>query len=131
MARTIRAGKQKHKAKPKSARRRAIAARVEAPVSKRRAVGGALSEKEHGGGAEVARGHTQHDTQRSNNHDARETVTRASESEQRQQIRHPPNRTDVYGHSMGTAMQATQWLLALPFLALQMWEAALLRPFKR
>ena len=125
MARTVRAGKQKPKAKSKgqarkAARRRAIAIRVEAPVLKRRAAGGArLNEKE--------------------THEAREAVTQAADApvadrrqpEQRQQIQHLPNRTDVYGHSMETAVQATQWLLALPFLALQMWEAALLRPFKR
>lgn len=143
MARTSRARKQKHKAKPKAAvrkagrRKAAIAASIEVPVLKQRAAGGARDgvEKATAGGAEVTRGHIQHDAQQANNHDAREAMSRASnapvaerqsESEQRQQIRHPPNRMDVYSLSTRTAIQTTQWLLALPFLTLQMWQAALL-----
>jgi transcription elongation factor len=43
------------------------------------------------------------------------------------QTQHQPNQAvHSYNHAMGTAMQALQLLLALPFLSLQMWQNAML-----
>ena len=36
-----------------------------------------------------------------------------------------PPVSEIYSHTMGTAMQAFQWLLAWPFISLQIWQNAM------
>jgi hypothetical protein len=139
MARTSTAGKQKRKIKAKGrkvVRHRAMVARINVPDTKRRAADARpKDEMEKATGTKAGRADLQRDTtQLNDHHEARVTIQpsdtpiaeRLSKSGHEQPPRHPPSHgVEVYNYTMGTAMQALQWLLALPFRNWQIWQDAL------
>jgi hypothetical protein len=138
MARTSTAGKQKRKIKKarKVVRHRATAARINIPDTKRRAADARpKDEMEKATGTKAGRADLQRDTtQLSDHHEARVTIQashvpiaeRQSKSGHEQTPLHLPSHgVEVYNYTMGTAMQAFQWLMTLPFRNLQIWQDAL------
>lgn len=139
MARTSTAGKQKRKIKTKARkvdRHRAMAARINVPDTKRRAADArSKDEMKKATGTRADRADLQRDTtQLNDHHEARMTIQasdapiaeRQSKSGHEQTPLHlPSHRVEVYNYTMGTAMQALQLLVALPFRNLQIWQDAL------
>jgi hypothetical protein len=138
MAPTSTARKQKRKTKakaPKVVRRRALAARIGVADTKQRAANARLS-----GGVgkasvtEAGRMDLPRDTARSTDHPAGvmnqqsgAPIAEPQGNSGNQRPQHQPSRAiQSYIQAMGTAMQALQLLLALPFLSLQMWQNAML-----
>ena len=135
MARTTTARKQKHKTKakaPKVVRRRAMAARIGIADTKQHA-----ADVRPSGGMEAIAGRMDlpRDTAPSNDHPPAGVMDQPSgapiaerqSNPGNQQTKHQPSRSlQSYVQAMGTAMQALQLLLALPFLSLQMWQNAML-----
>ena len=139
MARTTTARNQKHKTKakaPKEVRRRAMATRVDVPDTKQRAV----DARPRGGiekatVTEAGRTDLPHDTARPHDHHPAGVMNQPSSApiaerqsnSGNQQTPYQPSRS-IQGNfqAMGTAMQALQLLLALPFLSLQMWQNVML-----
>src|SRR5205814_2018430 len=131
---TARTQKRKTKAKaPKVVRRRAMAAaRIDVPDTKQRAVDARPSDRmEKATVTEAGRTDPPRDTARSNEHHPPGVMNPPSSAPiaERQsnsgnpQTQHQPSRAiQSYIQAMGTAMQALQLLLALPFLSLQMWQ---------
>jgi hypothetical protein len=111
MARTSTARRQKRNTKAsaqKVVQRRAMPASIKAPNTKRLA-----------------------HTARSDDHHQVPVINQPSSARQsnsvHHQTQHQPSQVVLsYNHGLGTAMQAFQLLLALPFLSLQMWQSAVL-----
>jgi hypothetical protein len=138
MARTSTAGKKrkiKGKAR-KEVRHGAMTAPINVPDTKRRAATARpKDEREKAIGTKSGRADLQRDTtQLNDHHEARVTIQasdapiaeRQSKSGHEQTPLHLPSPgVEIYNYTMGTAMQALQWLLALPFRNLQIWQDAL------
>jgi hypothetical protein len=134
---TARTQKRKAKAKaPKVVRRRTMAARIDVPDTKQPAVDARPGDRmEKATGTEAGRTDPPRDTARSNEHhpagvmnppSSAPTADRQSNSGNPQAPHQPSRAVQSYIQAMGTAMQALQLLLALPFLSLQMWQNAML-----
>jgi hypothetical protein len=139
MARTSTARKQKRKIKakaPQVVRRRAMAARIGVADTKQRAVDARPSDgMEKATVTEAGRTDRPRDTARSNDHrpagvmnqpSGAPIAERQSNSGNPQTQYQPSRANQSYIQAMGTAMQALQLLLVLPFLSLQMWQNAML-----
>ena len=134
MARASTAGKQKRKIKKarKVVRHRAMGARINADTKRRAA---AARPKDEMAGNKAGRANLQRDTTQLNDHHEAGVTIQAFDApiaERQSKPGHkqtplllPSHGVEVYNYTMGTAMQALQWLLALPFRNLQIWQDAL------
>ena len=138
VARNSTAQKQKRNIKakaPKVVRRRAMAARIGVADTKQHAVDAHPSGgMENATVTEAGRMDIPRDTARSNDHPAgvmnqpsSAPIAERQSNSGNQRTQHQPSRAiQSYIEAMGTAMQALQLLLALPFHSLQMWQNAML-----
>jgi hypothetical protein len=134
---TARTQKRKAKAKaPKVVRRRTMAARIDVPDTKQPAVDARPGDRmEKATVTELGRTDPPRDRARSNEHhpagvmnppSSAPTAERQSNSGNPQTPHQPSRAVQSYIQAMGTAMQALQLLLALPFLSFQIWQNAML-----